>query len=52
MRENDLPFREVNIMEDYAAAYALVNDGIRSVPVLELEDGTRYLGAADIQSHL
>lgn len=44
MGQNDLPFREVNIEENYDAAVSLVQDGIRSVPVLELETGRRLIG--------
>jgi glutaredoxin len=52
MRANGLPFREVNIMDDYAAAMQLVGDGIRTVPVLELEDGERLIGRDAILEHL
>jgi glutaredoxin len=52
MRENSLPFEEVNIMEDMARGLNLISDGIRTVPVLELEDGERFIGRDAIFEHL
>jgi len=52
LRENKVTFEEVNIMEDMAKGLKLIEAGIRSVPVLELESGERFVGAAEINTQL
>lgn len=51
--EQGIHYDEVNVQEPegYGAGMNLVNAGIRSLPVLELADGERLIGAAAIKSH-
>lgn len=51
--DQGIHYDEINVEEPegYGAGMSLVNAGIRSLPVLELDDGTRFVGAAAIKSN-
>lgn len=51
LKRKDIPFKEVNIEEDYDSALQLVAEGFRSVPVLyDQEQAAFYVGAVAIEA--
>lgn len=51
LKRKGIPFKEVNIEEDYDSALQLVAEGFRSVPVLyDQEQAAFHVGAAAIEA--
>lgn len=52
LNSKSIDYDLVNIQRDPESAMKLVDAGVRSVPVLELDSGELLIGSAEIQAHL